>query len=38
MMLFNKSMPRRTFLKGVGATVALPFRCHDPGLRRYRRK
>jgi hypothetical protein len=25
MMLFNKSIPRRTFLKGVGATVALPF-------------
>ena len=25
MMLFKKSIPRRTFLRGVGATVALPF-------------
>jgi hypothetical protein len=25
MMIFNKFIPRRTFLKGVGATVALPF-------------
>jgi hypothetical protein len=25
MMIFNKSIPRRTFIKGVGATVALPF-------------
>lgn len=25
MMIFNKSIPRRTFLRGVGATVALPF-------------
>lgn len=25
MMIFNRSIPRRTFLKGVGASVALPF-------------
>ena len=25
MMIFKKSVPRRTFLRGVGATVALPF-------------
>jgi hypothetical protein len=25
MFLTGKSLPRRTFLKGVGATVALPF-------------
>ena len=24
MMIFKKAIPRRTFLKGVGATVALP--------------
>ncbi|NNE37399.1 MAG: hypothetical protein HKN08_03760, partial [Gammaproteobacteria bacterium] len=24
MMIFNKSVPRRSFLRGVGATVALP--------------
>jgi hypothetical protein len=25
MIIFNKSLPRRTFLRGLGATVALPF-------------
>ena len=25
MLIFNKSLPRRTFLRGVGATLALPF-------------
>ncbi|MGY8815364.1 MAG: DUF1552 domain-containing protein [Gammaproteobacteria bacterium] len=25
MMIFNKSIPRRTFLRGAGATLALPF-------------
>ena len=25
MIVTGKSLPRRTFLKGVGATVALPF-------------
>jgi len=24
MMIFKKAIPRRTFLRGVGATVALP--------------
>src|SRR5687767_1103893 len=25
MMIFKKSIPRRTFLRGAGATIALPF-------------
>ena len=31
MTIFKKSLPRRTFLQGAGASVALPFvKCHGP--------
>ena len=34
MMIFKKAIPRRTFLRGIGAAVALPAAGrHDPGVR-----